>query len=48
LKDGPGRQRVLAAAHVDPHPDAEIEQLAAFLRTLAVAARLDVPILVDG
>jgi hypothetical protein len=48
LKDGPGRQRVLAAAHVEPHPDAEIEQLAAFLRTLAVAARLDAPILVDG
>jgi hypothetical protein len=48
LKDGPGRQRVLAAAHVESHPDPEIEQLAAFLRTLAVAARLDVPILVDG
>ncbi|MEO6777647.1 MAG: hypothetical protein ABI467_32265 [Kofleriaceae bacterium] len=48
LKEGPGRQRVLAGAHVDPHPDPEIEQLAAFLRMLAVAARLDLPILVDG
>jgi hypothetical protein len=48
LKDGPGRQRVLAEAHVDVQPDPDIEQFAAFLRTLAVAARLDVPILVDG
>ena len=48
LKDGPGRQRVLASAHVVPHPDPEIEQFAAFLRTLALAARLDALILVDG
>ena len=48
LKDGPGRQRVLRAAHVDDQTDPDIEQFAAFLRALAVAARLDVPILVDG
>jgi hypothetical protein len=48
LKDDAGRQRVLAAAHVDDQPDPDIEQFAAFLRALAVAARLDVPILVDG
>ena len=28
--------------------DGDVEQLAAFLRALAVAARLDVSILVDG
>jgi hypothetical protein len=48
LKDEAGRARALAAANVAPEPDADIEQLAAFLRALAVAARLDVPILVDG
>jgi hypothetical protein len=48
LKDEAGRRRVLATAHVPTQADADIEQLAAFLRTLAVAARLDVPILVDG
>ena len=48
LKDQEGRTRALAQAHVAPEPDPEIEQLAAFLRTLAVAARLEVPILVDG
>ena len=48
LKDGPGRARVLANAHVANEPDADIEQLAAFLRMLALAARLDVPILVSG
>ena len=48
LKDGPGRARVLAAANVPSEPDPDIEQLAAFLRALAVSARLEVPILVDG
>ena len=48
LKDEPGRSRVLAAAHVPNETDPEIEQLAAFLRALGVAARLDIPILVDG
>ena len=48
LKDEPGRSRVLATAHVASEADPDIEQLAAFLRALAVAARLDVPILVDG
>jgi len=48
LKDEPGRRRVLAQAHVAPEPDPEIEQLAAFLRALAVAARLELPILIDG
>jgi hypothetical protein len=48
LKDEAGRARALAAANVPTEADADIEQLAAFLRALAVASRLDVPILVDG
>jgi hypothetical protein len=48
LKDQAGRARALAASYIPPQADPEIEQLAAFLRTLAVAARLEVPILVDG
>ena len=48
LKDGPGRARVLAHANVPTQTDPDIEQLAAFLRALGLAARLDVPILVDG
>jgi hypothetical protein len=48
LKDQAGRTRALAAAHVAAEADPDIEQVAAFLRTLAVAARLEVPILVDG
>ncbi|HTR53192.1 MAG TPA: hypothetical protein VMJ10_21000 [Kofleriaceae bacterium] len=48
LKDEAGRRRVLAAATVAPEADPEIEQLAAFLRSLATAARLDVPIFIDG
>jgi hypothetical protein len=48
LKDEPGRARALAAANVDNESDPDIEQFAAFLRSLAIAARLEVPILVDG
>lgn len=48
LKDRDGRARALDAARLPPEPDAAIEQFAAFLRTLALAARHDVPILVDG
>jgi hypothetical protein len=48
LKDDGGRKRALAAATVASEADPDIEQLAAFLRALGVAARLDVPILVDG
>ena len=48
LKDAPGRARALALANVPSEADPEIEQLAAFLRALAIAARLDVSILVDG
>ncbi|HEY4242005.1 MAG TPA: hypothetical protein VGM88_19430, partial [Kofleriaceae bacterium] len=48
LKDGEGRRRALAAAHLPAQPDPDVEQIAAFLRTLAIAARLDVPILIDG
>jgi hypothetical protein len=48
LKDDAGRARALAAANVASEHDADIEQLAAFLRALAVAARLELPILVDG
>jgi len=48
LKDSPGRARVLEHASVPNQSDPDIEQLAAFLRALGTAARLDVPILVDG
>jgi hypothetical protein len=46
LKDD--RARLLASAHVAPEVDPDIEQLAAFLRVLAIAARLDTTIYVDG
>ena len=48
LKDRAGRARALEAADLPAHPDADIEQLAAFLRTLALAARLEVSIMIDG
>lgn len=48
LKDTQGRSRALAAADIAIQDDADIEQLAAFLRTLAIAARLDVSVLIDG
>jgi hypothetical protein len=48
LKDTAGRARALAAADLPLDPDPDIEQLAAFLRTLAAAARLDVSVLIDG
>ena len=48
LKEGDGRARALAASYIEPNADPEIEQLAAFLRALAIAARLDIPILIDG
>jgi hypothetical protein len=48
LKDAEGRSRALARSYLAPEPDPDIEQLAAFLRALAVAARLEVPILIDG
>jgi hypothetical protein len=40
--------RALEAVSLPAQPDPEIEQLAAFLRTLAMAARLEVPIVIDG
>jgi len=48
LKDKPGRDRVLAAADLPTQTDPDIEQLAAFLRMLALAARLDVNVLIDS
>jgi hypothetical protein len=48
LKDPAGRARALEAADLPAHPDPEIEQLAAFLRTLALAARLEVAVMIDG
>ena len=48
LKDDAGRSRALGAANVPSEADADIEQLAAFLRATALAAKLDVPILIDG
>jgi hypothetical protein len=48
LKDSERRARALAAAELALDPDADIEQLAAFLRTLAAAARLEVSVMIDG
>jgi hypothetical protein len=48
LKDKDGRTRALDAATIPVETDPDIEQLAAFMRTLAVAARLDTSILIDG
>ena len=48
LKDDTGRTRALDEATLPPEPDPDVEQLAAFLRTLAVAARLDATVLIDG
>jgi hypothetical protein len=48
LKDETGRSRALEHADVPTEMDPDIEQLAHFLRTLALAAKLDVPILIDG
>lgn len=48
LKDQDGRTRALDAAVVPTEVDVDTEQLAAFLRTLALAARLDATILIDG
>ncbi|HEY0255574.1 MAG TPA: hypothetical protein VGC41_28790 [Kofleriaceae bacterium] len=48
LKDAPGRERALAQASMPSEADPEIEQLAAFIRTLLIAARMELPILVDG
>jgi len=48
LKDRKGRMDALEAASLPAQPDPEIEQLAAFLRTLATAARLEVSIVIDG
>jgi hypothetical protein len=48
LKDADGRTRALASAVVLTEIDEETEQLAGFLRMLAIAARLDVSILIDS
>ncbi len=48
LKDQAGRARVLDLANVAVEADPDIEQVAAFLRMLAIAARHDVGILIDG
>lgn len=48
LKDPVARARALDLAEVPPEPDPDIEQLAGFLRTLALAARRDLTLLIDG
>jgi hypothetical protein len=48
LKDASGRTQALTSASLPTEPDPDIEQLAQFLRTLALAARLEFPILIDG
>ena len=47
LKDIASRNRLLAV-EVPREADADIEQLAAFLRTIALAARLEASVMVDG
>ena len=48
LADATDRTRVLATADIAAEADDDIEQLAAFLRTLVLAARLDATITIDG
>lgn len=48
LKDKAGRAKALEAATVPAQMDEDLEQLAAFLRTLVLAARFDVSITIDG
>lgn len=48
LVDAAGRERALARAYVPAEPDADIEQLAAYLRALLAAVRLDVTIEIDA
>jgi hypothetical protein len=48
LKDESGRSRALEHAEVPVEADPDLEQFAHFLRMLALAARLDVPVLIDG
>jgi hypothetical protein len=48
LKDETGRAQALDSAALEPQADADVEQIAAFLRTLALAARLDHTVLIDG
>ncbi|MGE0868022.1 MAG: hypothetical protein AB7P03_05665 [Kofleriaceae bacterium] len=48
LKDREALSTLLDPSAVAVEADPEIEQLAAFLRTLAIAARIEVPIMIDG
>lgn len=48
LKDPGGRARALEASAIPAQADEDVEQLAAFLRTLAIAARLDASVAIDG
>jgi hypothetical protein len=48
LADSTDRTRLLAIADLAPEADQDVEQLAGFLRTLVLAARLDATIAIDG
>jgi hypothetical protein len=48
LRDSDGRTRALASAALAAETDPDIEQFAVFLRILAIAARLDVSVLING
>jgi hypothetical protein len=48
LQDPVARAKVLADAKLETEDDPDIEQVAAFLRALGVAARLDASIMIDG
>jgi len=48
LADRDARTGALAAVEVPREPDADVEQFAAFLRMLALGARLEAPIFIDA
>jgi hypothetical protein len=48
LKDPVGRAKLLQHATVAPESIQSIEQIAQFIRTVATAARLEVPVFIDG
>jgi hypothetical protein len=48
LKDPAGRARLMQDAGIERQADPAIEQIAAFLRAVLAAARLEVPLFIDG
>ncbi|MBP9087032.1 MAG: hypothetical protein KBG15_13000 [Kofleriaceae bacterium] len=48
LKDSAGRAKLMHAAVIERQADPAVEQVAAFLRAVLAAARLEVPLFIDG